>query len=297
MKKIIATKNDAGQRLDKFLSKLLKQASMGMIYKWLRKKRVKVNGKKQEISYILNEGDVLELYINDEFFENEKAEIKTNLPVDIVYEDENIIVANKPSGIVAHGEKDGLLERVVGYICEKGEYDPKCEHTFRPALCNRIDKNTSGLVIAAKNAAALRIINEKLKSRDIDKFYIMRVEKIPTPPSGKISGYTLKNEKERKVYFYETPVKGAKPALTIYRALGNSGLVEAQLISGRTHQIRASFSHIGCPLLGDVKYGAKKNGKSDFQQLCAYKLVFSFKTPAGELEYLNNKVIEIKPEI
>ncbi len=297
MKKITATKNDAGQRLDKFLSKLLKDAPMGMIYKWLRKKRVKVNGKKQEISYILNEGDVLELYINDEFFESGTAEIKPSLPVDVVYEDGNILVVSKPSGIAVHGEKDGLLERVVGYLCEKGEYAPNLEHTFRPALCNRIDKNTSGLVIAAKNAAALRIINEKLKNREIDKFYIMRVEKIPNPPSGKISGYTLKNERERKVYFYETPVKGAKPALTFYRALGSSGLVEAQLISGRTHQIRASFSHIGCPLSGDVKYGAKKNNRNDFQQLCAYKLKFSFKTPAGELEYLNNKVIEIKPEI
>lgn len=297
MKKFTATKNDAGQRLDKFLSKLLKDAPMGMIYKWIRKKRVKINGKKQEISYVLCEGDVLELYINDEFFETQKTEIKKGLPVDVVYEDENILVVSKPSGIAAHGEDDGLLERIVGYLFEKGEYDPKREHTFRPALCNRIDKNTSGLVIAAKNAVALRIINEKLKSREIDKFYLMRVEKIPNPPSGRISGYTLKNERERKVYFYEEPVKGAKPAQTIYRALGNSGLVEAQLISGRTHQIRASFSHIGCPLMGDVKYGAKKNGKSDFQQLCAYKLVFSFKTPAGELEYLNNKVIEIKPEI
>lgn len=297
MKKFTATKNDSGQRLDKFLSKLLKGASMGMIYKWLRKKRVRVNGKKQDISYIIQEGDVLELYINDEFFDDAPAAVEKALPIEVVYEDENILVVNKPSGIAAHGEKDGLLERVVGYLYEKGEYSPETEHTFRPALCNRIDKNTSGLVIAAKNAMALRMMNEKLKNREIDKFYIMRVEGNLNPPTGKIEGYTLKNEREQKVYFYKVPQKGAKHCITYYRSLDKSGLVEAQLISGRTHQIRASFAYMGHPLVGDVKYGAKKNGKSDFQQLCAYKIVFSFKTPAGELEYLNKKVIEITPEI
>lgn len=298
MKKFTIGQNDAGQRLDKFLSKLLKDAPMGMIYKWLRKKRVKVNGKKQEISYVLEVGDVLELYINDEFFSQASETIKKSLPLSVVYEDKNILVADKPSGISAHGEDGCLLERVQSYLFEKGEYDPKTENIFAPALCNRIDKNTSGLVIAAKNAAALRTINEKLKNREIDKFYIARVENAPIVPNvGKIEGYTLKNEAERKVYFYKDEKKGAKPCLTFYRSLDNAGLVEVKLISGRTHQIRASFAAIGHPLIGDVKYGAKKNGGKDFQMLRAYKIEFNFATPAGEMDYLKGKTIEVDPKL
>ncbi|MDO4743866.1 MAG: RluA family pseudouridine synthase [Clostridia bacterium] len=292
MKKFIAGQNDAGQRLDKFLTKLLKDAPMGMIYKWLRKKRVKVNGKKQEISYILQPGDVLELYINDEFFTQQPVLVKKGLPLDIVYEDENILIADKPSGIAAHGEENSLLDRVWSYLFEKGEYDPCSEHTFKPSLCNRIDKNTSGLVIAAKNAMTLRTINEKLKNREIDKFYIMKVEGTLVPTEGKIEGYTLKNEKERKVYFHKNEVPGSKHCVTFYRCLDNEGTVEAKLITGRTHQIRASFASLGCPLKGDVKYGAKMDGRRGFQQLRAYKIVFDFKTPAGELGYLNGKVVE-----
>ncbi len=298
MKRFTIGQNDAGQRLDKFLSKLIKDVPMSMIYKWLRKKRVKVNGKKQEISYILKVGDVLELYINDEFFSEASETVKKSLPLLVVYEDKNILVADKPSGISAHGEDGCLLERVQSYLFEKGEYDPKAENTFAPALCNRIDKNTSGLVIAAKNAAALRVINEKLKNREIDKFYVARAENAPiSPKEGKIEGYTLKNEAERKVYFYKDAKKGAKPCLTFYRCLDDAGLVEVKLVSGRTHQIRASFAAIGHPLVGDVKYGAKKNGGKDFQMLRAYKIEFNFVTSAGELDYLKGKRIETDPKL
>lgn len=298
MKKFIAGQNDAGQRLDKFLTKLLKDAPINMIYKWIRKKRVKVNGKKQEISYILQQGDVLELYINDEFFKKQSSEVKESLPLSVVYEDKNILIADKPSGVSAHSEDGCLLERVWYYLFQKGEYDPKNEQTFAPSLCNRIDKNTSGLVIAAKNAAALRIINEKLKNREIDKFYVARAENAPiVPASGKIEGYTLKNEAERKVYFYKDAKKGAKHCLTFYRCLDDAGLVEVKLISGRTHQIRASFAAIGHPLMGDVKYGAKKNGGKDFQMLRAYKIEFNFVTSAGELDYLKGKRIEADPKL
>jgi len=297
MKKIVAGPNDAGQRLDKFLSKLLKTATMGMIYKWIRKKRVKVNGKKQEISYNICEGDVFELYINDEFFEEKEQKIrdfdkKVNLAA--VYEDKNIIIVDKPSGISVHGEDGCLLEHIIAYLFEKGEYDPRKENTFAPALCNRIDKNTSGLVIAAKNAKALRMINEKIKNREVNKYYLLKVENPQRLESGgKISGYTLKNEKERKIYFYDARVEGSKYCETLFKKLDNEGLVEAQLLTGRTHQIRASFAYMGCPLVGDVKYGARKNGQKDFQQLKAYKIEFDFKTPAGEFEYLNGKIIEL----
>ncbi len=295
MKEFVVGSNDAGQRLDKFLSKLLVGASMGMIYKWLRKKRVKVNGKKQDIAYQLREGDVLELYINDEFFEEEREipeVLKKQVKLLVVYEDENVLIADKPSGISVHGEKGCLLDEVQAYLFQKGEYDPKNEATFAPSLCNRIDRNTSGLVVAAKNAMALRIINEKLRNREINKFYLLMVENPEKlPKEGKIEGYALKDEKERKIYFSENAVEGAKHCETLFRKLDDNGLVEAQLITGRTHQIRAGFAHLGCPLVGDVKYGAQKNGRRDFQQLRAYKIEFDFREPARELEYLNGKVI------
>lgn len=296
MKKFVAGSNDAGQRLDKYLSKLLQGASMGMIYKWLRKKRVKVNGKKQENSYQLQVGDILELYINDEFFNEEKAlpeHLNSVAELTIVYEDGNILIADKPSGMIAHGEKGCLLDNIQAYLFQKGEYDPQREHTFAPSLCNRIDRNTSGLVIAAKNAAALRIINEKIRNREINKYYLLKVENSNRLEAyGRICGYTLKNEAERKIYFYDSEKDGSKYCETLYRRIDNEGNVEVQLLTGRTHQIRASFAYIGCPLVGDVKYGAQKNGGRDFQQLRAYKIEFDFKAPAGELDYLKGKIIE-----
>ncbi len=291
MKEFTVGANDAGQRLDKFLGKLLRDVPMGMIYKWIRKKRVKVNGKKQEISYMLCVGDRLELYINDEFFCGESAPVKKSLPINVVYEDENILIADKPSGISVHGEDGCLLERLHWYLFDKGEFNPSAENTFAPAFCNRIDKNTSGLVIAAKNAAALRIMNQKLKERQVDKYYIMAVEGKLNPSEGVIKGYTLKDEKTRKVTFSKEKMTGGKEAETYYRTLPD-GLVEAKLITGRTHQIRASFAYLGHPLQGDVKYGAKKNGRADFQMLRAYKIEFNFTTPAGELDYLSGKVIK-----
>ncbi len=291
MKQFTVGENDAGQRLDKFLFKLMKNAPMGMIYKWIRKKRVKVNGKKQEISYMLKVGDTLELYINDEFFDEMPKAVAKATPLDVVYEDDNLIVADKPSGIAAHGEADSLLDRVQSYLFEKGEYDPKLENTFAPSLCNRIDKNTSGLVIAAKNAATLRLINEKLKNREIDKYYVARVEGELKPTAGIIEGYTKKDEKNRKMEFYNHQVSGSKYCKTEYRSLGG-GLTEIKLETGRTHQIRASFGAIGHPLVGDVKYGAAKNNRRDFQMLRAYKIKFNFETPAEGLEYLSGKVIE-----
>ncbi len=290
MKQFTVGENDAGQRLDKFLAKLFKDAPMGLIYKWIRKKRVKVGGKKQEISYMLQKGDILQLYINDEFFEQDKRTVKKSLPLDVVYEDENLIIADKPSGVAAHGEADSLLDRVQSYLFEKGEYDPNREYTFAPSLCNRIDKNTSGLVIAAKNALTLRTINEKLRSREIDKFYVARVEGELKPQNGIIEGYTKKNEQERKMEFYKNEVEGSKYCKTIYKTL-DGGMVEVRLVTGRTHQIRASFAAIGHPLVGDVKYGAAKNDRKDFQMLRAYKIEFNFKTPAEGLEYLKGKTI------
>lgn len=299
MKKIVAGANDAGQRLDKLLSKLCHSAPKSLIYKWIRKKRVKINGKKADGAYFVCEGDVLELYINDEFFED-KTEIPPFLTaaadLEIAYEDENILVLKKPSGLTAHspieGGGDCLLNRVLAYLYQKGEYSPQKESVFRPALCNRIDRNTSGLVIAAKNAAALRGINEKIRSREIRKLYLLRTVSPVSPKEGVIRGFIIKDEAKRRVYFSEKAVSGGVRAETKYRSLGGT-LVEAELLTGRTHQIRASFAYLGYPLEGDVKYGAPKNQKSSYQALCAYKIIFDFSSPAGCLEYLRGKEITV----
>ncbi len=299
MRTVTVNGNDAGQRLDKFLGKLLKSMPAGMLYKSIRKKRVKVNGKRADISYRLSEGDKIELYINDEFFGDKSAEEYANRPSElkIVYEDENILVADKPSGLPCHGGgnsgDDTLISRITAYLFKTGEYDPSSENTFAPALCNRLDRNTSGLVIAAKNAAALRIVNEKIKKREVEKYYICTVIGVPEEKSGIIETYLKKDGGSNTVSVSQNE-KDARRAVTKYKVLStteNGARVEVRLITGRTHQIRAHMAHIGHPIEGDVKYGAPKNGKRDFQNLRAYKIKFNFKESCA-LDYLNQKTIE-----
>lgn len=297
MKQITVNKNDSEQRLDSFLAKLLKDAPKSLIYKWIRKKRIKVNGKKEDISYRLIEGDEISLYINDEFFtiQPDFTPVKDSFSLKVVYEDENILIADKPKGLSSQPDRnsngESLVEYIRSYLFNKGEYNPKNENTFAPQLCHRIDKNTMGLVIAAKNAQALRIINEKIREREIRKFYLLRVEGNFSQKSGTISGYTKKDEKTNTVSFSFSPKDGAKKAITDFEVLDN-GYILAELKTGRSHQIRASFAAIGHPLIGDVKYGAKKTKSKTYQELCAAKIIFDFKTDADKLNYLNKKIIE-----
>ncbi len=295
MKQITVNENDSGQRLDSFLSKLIKDVPKSLIYKWIRKKRIKVNGKKEDISYRLKAGDEISLYINDELFAERKAElIGEAADLKVIYEDKNILVCDKEKGLKCQPDKEGeksLVGNVRAYLYEKGEYNPEAENTFKPQLCHRIDKNTSGLVIAAKNAASLRIINEKIKNREIRKFYLLRAEGKFESAEGVIEGYVRKNPETNTVDFRPEPFEGAKKAATRYRVL-SSGEIEAELLTGRSHQIRASFSYIGHPLSGDVKYGAKKTKEKTYQQLTAAKIIFDFKTDGGILEYLNGKEIK-----
>ncbi len=297
MREFTVSKGDAGQRLDKYLGKILADAPQSLIYKSLRKKRIKLNGKKGDAAYRLQEGDILSLYINDEFFAEQEKAFWESLPpnLNVVYEDDNILIANKPSGLLSQSVTEPSLEGYFrSYLLSKDETIKN--QAYLPSLCHRIDRNTSGLVIAAKNSEAHKIISEKIKNKEIRKFYLCETEAVPNPVSGKISGYLLKSPHSRKMEFLDNYQKGAVKCETAYQVVKRQGvgaLVEAEIYTGRTHQIRASFAKIGCPLVGDVKYGAKKNGESNYQHLTAYKLIFDFVTDSGDLEYLKGKVITL----
>ncbi len=307
MKEFIINKNDANQRLDKFISKAVPLLPQSLMYKYIRSKRIKVNGKRSEISYRLQPNDLIEMYINDEFFESTKPKydfLGAGKSIDIVYEDENILLINKPAGILSHPDEgnytDTAITRAKRYLYEKGEYLPDSENSFAPALVNRIDRNTSGIIICAKNAEALRILNLKLKNRELHKYYLcVAIGKLKNK-SGLIEGYLQKNEKQNRVYISDTNNGGSKSIATAYKVLdykNGLSLIEVELLTGRTHQIRASFSHLGNPLLGDGKYGTnaqnKEFGGYKKQFLCSYKLVFDFTSDAGILSYLNHKEFRV----
>ncbi len=307
MRTIEINKNDANQRLDKFLTKRFKTLPKALMYKYIRTKYIKVNGKRCEISTKLNEGDVITLYIKDEFFDAPQYDtydfLKAPVNLDIVYEDENIILLNKPTGLLCHPDEnyhfDSLLARLQHYLYDKKEYDPKSENSFAPALANRIDRNTGGIVIAAKNSESLRILNQKIKDRELKKIYLCVVHGILKKKQALLTDYLEKNEKQNRVYISSKPTPNSKTIKTKYKVLdefNNMSLVEIELLTGRTHQIRAHMAYIGHPLVGDGKYGTNKQNKNvslKWQALCSYKLQFDFETDAGILEYLNGKSFEI----
>ena len=307
MRKIEIKKNDAEQRLDKFLSKRFKTMPKALMYKYIRTKYIKVNGKKCDISTKLKEGDIITLYIKDEFFEEPQYDtydfLKAPVKLDIVYEDDNIILMNKPAGLLCHPDEnyhfDSLLARLQHYLYDKKEFDPKAENSFAPALANRIDRNTGGIVIAAKNAESLRILNQKIKDRELKKIYLCVVHGVPKKKQALMTDYLEKNEKQNRVYISSRPTPNSKTIKTKYKVLetfNNMSLVEVELLTGRTHQIRAHMAYIGNPLVGDGKYGTNKQNKNvslKWQALCSYKLEFAFETESGILSYLNGKSFEI----
>lgn len=302
MKEITIGKNDAGQRLDRFLAKAVPLLPASLAQKYIRIKRIKRNGGRADRDTRLEAGDVLQLYINDEFFDKpreDNAFLTVATPkLNIVYEDEHILLVDKRPGLAVHphdGAEYGrtLIDHIQAYLYQKKEWRPREENAFTPALCNRIDRNTGGIVIAAKTAEALRVMNQKIKDRELDKRYLAIVEGTPKPKEGSLKGYLFKDEKKNRVFVTDTPQPGSKSCQTNYKVLTSANglsLVECELITGRTHQIRAQFAYAGHPLLGDGKYGKlNKNFDRNYQALYSYKLTFAFTTDAEGLAYLDGK--------
>ena len=313
MRILTIQKNDAGQRLDKFLSKAVKGLPTSLMYKFIRTKKIKVNRARADQKQILNEGDEIQLFIKDEFFDTPSKDagaltaIKPKL--NIVYEDDHILLLHKRPGVLVHDDAEGgentLILHVQAYLCEKGAYVPADEQSFAPALCNRIDRNTGGIVIAAKTAEALRIMNEKIREDELSKFYLCLVHGRMKTPSATLHGYLRKDSSRNTVEVRDNPFPGAKEIITKYRVIGERteggrviSLLEVELVTGRTHQIRAHLSHIGHPLVGDGKYGVNKDDRAKgykFQALYAYRLRLDLDTDAGALEYLRGREFIIDP--
>lgn len=283
MREIKIEKSDSGQRFDKFLKKYLREAPGSFVYKMLRKKNIKLNGKKAEGREILCEGDLATLYLSDETvekFRGTKAEYAAVYPegaLRVIFENENFIFVNKEAGVLsqkAHPDDISLVEYLLGYLQKKGEWSP--EDIFTPGVCNRLDRNTSGIVLAGKNLAAARRLSEMLRRREPDKYYLTIVQGRMTEKQV-LKGYLQKDEGKNRVAVYDEPAPGRAAIETHYEPLCDNGaytLLRVKLVTGKTHQIRAHLAGTGHPVLGDVKYGGKPYRKQRQQLLHAARVVF-----------------------
>lgn len=292
--------NEAGQRLDKFLRKWLKDVPLGAIYKNIRKGDIKVNGSKGKEKYILSEGDIVEVR---EITTDSKREKFTRVEgeLKVAYEDENMLLVEKWPGILVHGDihKDipTMTEYVLTYLYDKGDYSPEKEITFTPSPCNRLDRNTSGIVIFGKNFESLKLLNEMIRERKIQKYYCALVR--GRISDGKYEAYISKNEESNISVVYDNERPNTRRIAMKVKTIQSCGIysfIEIELITGRSHQLRAHLSHLGNPIVGDGKYGDKKINSFfynkyglEYQFLYAYKIVF--RDCPEKLSYMKNKTI------
>lgn len=310
MKRFTAGENENGVRLSRFVEAVTSGMPRGMMYKSFRNKRIKVNGKRGEPDTRLQAGDIIELYINDEFFPavpvtSVKKSPRRQPPVTVVYEDEDIAVLYKPAHLLCHSDRTGdpnLVDAFTARLIEEGKYDPKAENRFAPALCNRLDRGTEGLVIAAKSYTALRDMNEIIREDWLKKEYLTIT--IGTPPAGRHVAWLQHSEKGNKVKVHAHESEGYKQIITEVTPIRRNGpftLCRIGLLTGRTHQIRAHLAFLGHPVLGDIKYGNRAmNERTGFktQALCAQRLTFGRIPEANSLHRLSGQVIKLSdPEI
>ena len=295
--------NDSGQRVDKFIIKALPDLPKSMMYKLFRKKDIKINGKRCDISAIINTGDIVTVYVKQELSAEKKHDmtfLECPDSLNIIHEDENILIVFKPVGLDSHSNStstsDTLINRIKHYLYNKNEYSPENENSFAPALCSRLDRNTSGLVISAKNAIALREINEAIRNGHMHKIY--HCVTVTPPPKNQdiIFAYHKKDDTRNIVRISDQKADGYREIKTGYKVIDRKNslsLIEVTLFTGRTHQIRAHLAHIGAYILGDGKYGniALNKRYGVFRQaLCAYSLKFLLPVNSP-LEYLNGLTI------
>lgn len=304
MREIIIDKNENEQRLDRFLKKYLAEAPQGFVYKMLRKKNIKVNDAKAQPETTIYEGDRIQLYLSEETIDKfiaKKEEIRSKLIPNIIYEDENIILINKPVGVLSHGAskefEENIVDSMISYLIKKGDFVPRVQKTFTPSICNRLDRNTSGIIIGSKNYQSLKAINEAIKSGMVRRFY-KTIVKGNIKNEFTAEGYLSKDEEKNRVTVHEDDEEGSKKITTVIKPLKNKNgysLLEIELITGRTHQIRGHLSSLGYPVIGDRKYGNREINKKfneryslDNQWLHGYKI--EFHGLHDELEYLNGKI-------
>lgn len=302
MKIITVEKNEAGQRLDKLLAKYLSKAPKSFIYKMLRKKNITLNGKKADGSEKTELNDEIKLFLSDETIANFSETFQTTIveyKFDVVFEDTNILVVNKPAGLLSQkAERDdvSLVEHIHSYLLTTNQITENELQTFKPGVCNRLDRNTSGLVVAGKTLLGLQTMSELFRDRTIGKYYLCIV-KGNIKESEKISGYLRKDENTNQVFITKKFVEGSDPIQTEYQPIkhnDNFTLLKVKLITGKTHQIRAHLNSINHPIIGDSKYGDKtinQKFKKEFhlehQLLHSYEIVFP--KLSGEFEYLSDK--------